>query len=155
MKLTDDEFKMVRKFHLLTTKPTMYIANVDEHGFEDNPTSKWCRKSLKKKALPVVAVCSKLESEIVELEDDEKPNSSPTSAWKSRPKTGSFAPAINYLAYKPTSPQVSKRFAPGRLKSVIKHHEPPPQSTPISKRLHPRRSYFPTTLLPTMVNTRC
>ena len=72
MKLTDDEFKMVRKFHLLTTKPTMYIANVDEHGFEDNPHLKVVQEIAQKEGAPVVAVCSKLESEIVELEDDEK-----------------------------------------------------------------------------------
>ena len=72
MKLTDDEFKMVRKFHLLTTKPTMYIANVDEHGFEDNPHLKVVQEIAQKEGAPVVAVCSKLESEIVELDDDEK-----------------------------------------------------------------------------------
>jgi len=72
MKLTDDEFKMVRKFHLLTTKPTMYIANVDEHGFEDNSHLKVVQEIAQKEGAPVVAVCSKLESEIVELEDDEK-----------------------------------------------------------------------------------
>lgn len=72
MKLTDEEFKMVRKFHLLTTKPTMYIANVDEHGFEENPYLKTVQEIAQKEGAPVVAVCSKLESEIVELEEDEK-----------------------------------------------------------------------------------
>lgn len=72
MKLSEDEFKLVRRFHLLTTKPTMYIANVDEQGFEDNPHLKVVQEIALREGAPVVAVCSKLESEIVELEEDEK-----------------------------------------------------------------------------------
>ncbi len=70
--LNEDELKQVRSFHLLTTKPTMYIANVDEEGFEDNPHLEAVRKIAEQESAPVVAVCSKLEAEIVELEEDEK-----------------------------------------------------------------------------------
>ena len=70
--LTDDEKKLARMFHLLTTKPTMYIANVDEDGFEDNPYLDIVRGIAEKEGAVVVPVCNKLESEISELEDDER-----------------------------------------------------------------------------------
>ncbi|MDP0562449.1 MAG: redox-regulated ATPase YchF [Candidatus Endonucleobacter sp. (ex Gigantidas childressi)] len=67
-----DELKMVKMLHLLTTKPTMYIANVDENGFENNPHLDKVRGIAAKEGSIVVAVCNKLESEIAELEDDER-----------------------------------------------------------------------------------
>ena len=72
LELNDEERKLVKGFHLLTTKPTMYIANVDEEGFEDNPHLKVVQEIAAAEGAPVVAVCSKLEAEIVELEEDEK-----------------------------------------------------------------------------------
>ena len=59
-------------FHLLTTKPTMYIANVAEDGFENNPYLDQVRELAASENAEVVAICNKLESEISELEDDEK-----------------------------------------------------------------------------------
>ncbi|MET0377957.1 MAG: DUF933 domain-containing protein, partial [Spongiibacteraceae bacterium] len=54
------------------TKPTMYIANVDENGFENNPHLDTVRKIAATENAVVVPICNKLESEIAELEDDEK-----------------------------------------------------------------------------------
>ena len=72
LELSDDELKLSRMLHLLTTKPTMYIANVDEDGFENNPhLDKVCEIAASEGAV-VVAICSKLESEISELEDEER-----------------------------------------------------------------------------------
>ncbi|MCL6415188.1 redox-regulated ATPase YchF [Aestuariirhabdus sp. Z084] len=70
--LTDDEEKEVRSFHLLTTKPTMYIANVDEEGFENNPHLDAVRAIAEQENAVVVPICNKLEAEISELEDEEK-----------------------------------------------------------------------------------
>lgn len=72
MALSDDERILVKRFHLLTTKPTMYIANVDEEGFENNPHLRAVEEIAAEEGAPVVAVCSKLEAEIVELDDEEK-----------------------------------------------------------------------------------
>jgi GTP-binding protein YchF len=58
--------------HLLTTKPTMYIANVDEDGFEDNPFLDIVREIATAEDAIVVPICNKLEAEIAELDDDEK-----------------------------------------------------------------------------------
>jgi GTP-binding protein YchF len=70
--LTDDEKIDLVQFHLLTTKPTLYIANVSEEGFENNPYLDKVREIAAAENAEVVAICNKLESEIVELEDDEK-----------------------------------------------------------------------------------
>jgi len=70
--LEDSEQALVKTLHLLTVKPTMYIANVSEDGFENNPHLDAVRALAAAEGSEVVAICNKLESEIVELEDDEK-----------------------------------------------------------------------------------
>ncbi|MFK0572039.1 redox-regulated ATPase YchF [Endozoicomonas sp.] len=70
--MSDDERKLVPVFHLLTIKPTMYIANVDEEGFEDNEYLDTVREIAEQEGAVVVPICNKLESEIAELEDDER-----------------------------------------------------------------------------------
>lgn len=70
--LESAEEKRIRHFHFLTSKPVMYVANVDEDGFEDNPHLDVVRELAAAEGSEVVAVCAKLEAEISELEDDEK-----------------------------------------------------------------------------------
>ena len=70
--LDEDEQKQAKMLHLLTTKPTMYIANVDEDGFEDNPYLDKVRVIAEQEGAVVVPVCNKLESEIAELDDEER-----------------------------------------------------------------------------------
>lgn len=70
--MNDDEQKLARTFHLLTTKPTMYIANVAEDGFENNPHLDVVREIAESEGAVVVVVCNKIEAEVAELEDDEK-----------------------------------------------------------------------------------
>ncbi|GAA6166193.1 redox-regulated ATPase YchF [Sessilibacter corallicola] len=70
--LNDDELAMLKPLSLLTLKPTMYIANVDEDGFDDNPLLDKVRAMAKGENAVVVAICNKLEAEIAELDDEEK-----------------------------------------------------------------------------------
>lgn len=70
--LDDNERALVRQLFLLTAKPTMYIANVDEDGFENNPHLDTVREIAGEENAVVVAICNKLEAEIVELEDEER-----------------------------------------------------------------------------------
>jgi len=72
LELDDEEQKVARTFHLLTTKPTMYIANVAEDGFENNPHLDVVREIAAAEGAEVVVVCNKIEAEVAELEDDEK-----------------------------------------------------------------------------------
>jgi hypothetical protein len=71
MGLDDDERQHLYDLHLLTIKPTMYIANVSEDGFENNPLLDTVVKFAEEEGAPVVPVCASIESEIAELEEDE------------------------------------------------------------------------------------
>ncbi|WP_106478450.1 redox-regulated ATPase YchF [Phytohalomonas tamaricis] len=70
--LDDDERALVRGYGFLTLKPTMYIANVNEDGFENNPHLDVVRMIAEEEGALVVPVCNKLEAEIAELEDEER-----------------------------------------------------------------------------------
>jgi GTP-binding protein YchF len=72
MSLSSEELKTIRSLNLLTLKPTMYIANVDETGFENNPYLDQVNTVAAAENAVVVPICNKLESEIAELGDDEK-----------------------------------------------------------------------------------
>jgi len=72
MGLDKDELLLIRELCLLTIKPTMYIANVSEDGFENNPYLDTVREIAAEENAIVVPICNKIEAEISELEDDEK-----------------------------------------------------------------------------------
>ncbi len=72
MALDQDELKILKPLSMLTLKPTMYIANVDEDGFENNPYLDTVLSIAETENAVVVPICNKLESEIAELDDDEK-----------------------------------------------------------------------------------
>jgi|TARA_B110000091_G_C13802544_1_gene470935 GTP-binding protein YchF len=69
---SDDYVDTLRGLHLLTMKPVLYIANVDEEGFEDNPHLDTVRKISKTEDAELVVICNKLEAEIAELDDEER-----------------------------------------------------------------------------------
>ena len=69
VKLNEDEQKVIRQLFLLTMKPTMYVANVEDHGFTNNPLLDAVREFAAKEHAPVVAVCAKTEADIADLDD--------------------------------------------------------------------------------------
>lgn len=70
--LTADEQKLLNQLSLLTLKPTLYIANVDEDGFENNPYLDKVKAIAEEEKAELVVICNKLESEIAELDDEDK-----------------------------------------------------------------------------------
>ncbi|MDX1344871.1 MAG: redox-regulated ATPase YchF [Sedimenticolaceae bacterium] len=72
MELTDDEKLELRDFQFLTIKPTLYIANVDEEGFEDNPLLDAVRELAEGDGSEVVPVCAAIEMEMAELDEEER-----------------------------------------------------------------------------------
>jgi len=68
----EQETAWLKHYHLLTIKPTMYIANVDEEGFENNPLLDKLVERAAEEQAQVVPVCAAIEAEIVQLEDEEK-----------------------------------------------------------------------------------
>jgi GTP-binding protein YchF len=70
--LYEEEKAVLLPLFLLTAKPTMYVANVEEHGFEGNPLLELVKAHAAKEGAPVVAVCAKIEAEIADLSDADK-----------------------------------------------------------------------------------
>ena len=70
--LSKEEAAQIRDLFLLTMKPVMYIANVNEDGFENNPYLDIVNRHAEQEGAIVVPVCAAIEAELVELDDDEK-----------------------------------------------------------------------------------
>ncbi|MCK9489337.1 MAG: redox-regulated ATPase YchF [Xanthomonadales bacterium] len=70
--LDDDEKLLVRDLFLLTLKPLMYIANVREDGFEDNPHLDAVRERAQAEGAEVVPVCAAIEEELVQLDAEDQ-----------------------------------------------------------------------------------
>jgi GTP-binding protein YchF len=73
--LNDDELSIARGFFLLTMKPTIYAANVDEATLinaEENPHVRAVREIAEREAAEFVMICAQLEAELVELPPDER-----------------------------------------------------------------------------------
>ncbi|MFO7706272.1 MAG: redox-regulated ATPase YchF [Halopseudomonas sp.] len=67
-----EDKQLIKSFHLLTSKPVMYIANVAEDGFENNPHLDVVNTIAAAEGAIVVPVCNKIEAEIAELDDGEE-----------------------------------------------------------------------------------
>ncbi|VAW87061.1 GTP-binding and nucleic acid-binding protein YchF [hydrothermal vent metagenome] len=70
--LEPEEKLLLRDLHLLTIKPTMYIANVTDDGFENNPLLDSVAELAEQEGAVVVAVCAAIEAELSQLEDEDK-----------------------------------------------------------------------------------
>ena len=70
--LSDDELDYMKHLHFLTAKPVLYIANVDEDGFENNPYLDKVKAIAKADGAIVVPICAAIEAEIAELATEEK-----------------------------------------------------------------------------------
>jgi GTP-binding protein YchF len=66
--LSEEERRLVGDLHLITTKPVMYVANVAEHGFHDNPYLEAVRRKAASERAEVVPVCASIEAEIARLD---------------------------------------------------------------------------------------
>ncbi len=72
MKLDPAQRALLKPLCLLTMKPVMYVANVSEKGFTNNPLLTRVEEFAAREGAPVVAICAALESEIAVLSDEEK-----------------------------------------------------------------------------------
>ena len=68
----DEELKLLKGFQLLTIKPVLYVANVSEEGFSNNPHFDVVTNFAKAEGAQVVAICADIEAEISELDLEEK-----------------------------------------------------------------------------------
>jgi ribosome-binding ATPase len=72
MELTQEERALIKQLFLITAKPAMFVANVDENGFHDNPYLDRLREYAAAQNAPVVMICAKIESELADMGDEDK-----------------------------------------------------------------------------------
>ncbi len=70
--LSDDEMALLKPMCLITAKPAMYVANVSDSGFKDNPLLDQLTAYAKSQNAPIVAICAAIEAEIADLDDEDK-----------------------------------------------------------------------------------
>lgn len=70
--LDQDEINLIKPLCLLTVKPAMYVANVAENGFDNNPHLQHLQELAARENAPVVALCAAMESEIADLDEADK-----------------------------------------------------------------------------------
>ncbi|MBC7685806.1 MAG: redox-regulated ATPase YchF, partial [Bdellovibrionales bacterium] len=72
MGLDDEEMLLIKPLCLITAKPAMYVANVSDTGFTNNPLLDQLTAYAQSQNAPIVAICASIESEIADLDDDDK-----------------------------------------------------------------------------------
>jgi len=72
LKLSEEEKDVIKPLCLLTIKPAMYVGNVMEDGFDNNPYLDRLREYAAREHAPVVALCAKIEAELADLDDEDK-----------------------------------------------------------------------------------
>jgi GTP-binding protein YchF len=72
LEFTKEEMPLVKPLCLITAKPAMFVGNVAEDGFENNPYLDKLREYAAKQNAPVVAICAKMEAEMADMSDEDK-----------------------------------------------------------------------------------
>ncbi|HKW82523.1 MAG TPA: redox-regulated ATPase YchF [Burkholderiaceae bacterium] len=67
-----EELAVLKPLCLITAKPAMFVGNVDEHGFENNPLLDKLRAYADAQKAPVVAICAKTEAELADMGDEDR-----------------------------------------------------------------------------------
>jgi hypothetical protein len=70
--LSKEERALLKPLFLITAKPAMFVANVHEDGFENNPYLDRLREFAARQNAPVVAICAKIEAEMADMSDEDK-----------------------------------------------------------------------------------
>jgi len=72
LSFTKEELPLIKPLCLITAKPAMFVGNVDETGFENNPYLDKLREYAAAQNAPVTVICAKMEAEMADMEDDDK-----------------------------------------------------------------------------------
>ena len=72
MNLDKEQVEMLKPLCLITSKPAMYVANVSDSGFTNNPLLDQLSEYAKSQHAPIVAICASIESEIADMDDSDK-----------------------------------------------------------------------------------
>ena len=70
--VSKEDAPLLKPFCLITAKPAMFVGNVAEDGFENNPFLDRLKEYAEAQGAPVVAICAKIEAEMAEMEDEDR-----------------------------------------------------------------------------------
>ncbi|MDH4417829.1 MAG: redox-regulated ATPase YchF [Acidovorax sp.] len=70
--VSKEDAPLLKQFCLITAKPAMFVGNVAEDGFENNPLLDKLKAYAEAQGAPVVAICAKIEAEMAEMEDEDR-----------------------------------------------------------------------------------
>ena len=70
--VSKEDAPLLKQFCLITAKPAMFVGNVSEDGFENNPLLDKLKEYAAAQGAPVVAICAKIEAEMAEMEDEDR-----------------------------------------------------------------------------------
>ena len=72
VEVSKEDAPLLKQFCLITAKPAMFVGNVAEDGFENNPLLDRLKDYAAAQGAPVVAICAKIEAEMAEMDDDDR-----------------------------------------------------------------------------------
>ncbi|SDM65382.1 hypothetical protein SAMN05428957_110123 [Oryzisolibacter propanilivorax] len=72
VEVSKEDAPLLKQFCLITAKPAMFVGNVAEDGFENNPLLDKLKEYAAAQGAPVVAICAKIEAEMAEMDDDDR-----------------------------------------------------------------------------------
>ena len=113
LRLDVNERALLRDLHLLTDKPVMYVANVDETGFTNNPRLDRVRELAKAEGAVVVPVCAAIEAEIAQLDEADRADFLKELKLDEPGLNRVIRAGYALLGFRPISPQGLRKFAPG------------------------------------------
>ena len=70
--VSKEDAPLLKQFCLITAKPAMFVGNVSEDGFENNPLLDQLKAYAEAQGAPVVAICAKIEAEMSEMDDEDR-----------------------------------------------------------------------------------
>jgi hypothetical protein len=72
IEFSKEDQPLIKQFSLITAKPAMFVGNVAEDGFENNPFLDRLREYAAAQKAPVVAICAKIEAELADMDDEDR-----------------------------------------------------------------------------------
>ncbi len=121
-----EELVILKPLCLITAKPAMFVGNVSETGFENNPFLDRLKDYAAQQNAPVVAICAKTEAELSEMEDDDRSHvPGRDGPDRARPEPADPRRLHRCWACRPTSPPASRKCGPGPSTSATPRRRRP------------------------------
>lgn len=127
-----EELALLKPFCLITAKPVLYVANVAESGFENNPLLDAVRAHAAAEKAEVVSVCAAIEAEIADLDDEEKQMFLADLGLEEPGLDRLIHAGYKLLGLALTSRPASRKCAPGPSTRATPHRRRLASSTPTS-----------------------